>query len=124
MPQTLATMLGWCCPTASCLTNDVNPVSWFSNLRLSTTNFNGGGSQAHKATAKKDESDHPRRGQERGDKNSCCRDHLPHLRQPVLANKRFIPFHRTNLDDISPSRGSWPDRFVLGPADPACPTAQ
>ncbi|RDX79338.1 hypothetical protein CR513_40251, partial [Mucuna pruriens] len=33
----------------------------------------------HKATPKKDESNHPRRGQERGDKTACRRNHLPHL---------------------------------------------
>ncbi|RDX90724.1 hypothetical protein CR513_27392, partial [Mucuna pruriens] len=46
-------------------------------------NFNGGRSQAHKAIAKKDEFDHSRRGQERGDKTTCYRDYLPHLRQLV-----------------------------------------
>ncbi|RDY12392.1 hypothetical protein CR513_02824, partial [Mucuna pruriens] len=39
MPQTLVAMLGWCCLTASCLTNDVNSVNWFSNLKLYTASI-------------------------------------------------------------------------------------
>ncbi|RDX98220.1 Retrovirus-related Pol polyprotein, partial [Mucuna pruriens] len=49
--------------------------------------------KAHKAIAKKAESDHPRRGQERGGKTACYRDHLPHLRQPVDGFSGYMQIH-------------------------------
>ncbi|RDY01101.1 hypothetical protein CR513_15624, partial [Mucuna pruriens] len=64
-------------------------------LHLHAYNFNGGGSQAHKSTAKKAESDHPIRGQERSDKIACCKDHLPHLGQ--LVNYKILN-HATRKD--------------------------
>ncbi|RDX82613.1 hypothetical protein CR513_36585, partial [Mucuna pruriens] len=33
----------------------------------------------HEPKTKKTKSDHPRRCQERSNKTTCCRDHLPHL---------------------------------------------
>ncbi|RDX88977.1 hypothetical protein CR513_29359, partial [Mucuna pruriens] len=48
-------------------------------LHLHAYNFNGGGSLTYKATTKKAESDHPRRGQEGSNKAACHRDHLSHL---------------------------------------------
>ncbi|RDY05016.1 hypothetical protein CR513_11201, partial [Mucuna pruriens] len=57
---------------------EMKPLS--SHLKYAyLDNFNGRGSLTHKATAKKDESDHPRRGQEGSDKTTCHRDHLSHL---------------------------------------------
>ncbi|RDX91851.1 hypothetical protein CR513_26097, partial [Mucuna pruriens] len=70
---------------------------------------------AHKAIAKKAESDHPRRGQERSDKTACCRDHLPHHGQPVVPKKSKMTVMKNQHDKLVPMRiqNSWPQLPII-----------